>query len=84
MFYVYVLRSLDEKQSFYIGSTRDLRERLRLHNAGENKATKNRQWQVVYYEAYVSHQAATEREHQLKHHGKAKQSLMNRIKESLV
>ena len=83
MFYMYVLRSAEDKERFYLGSTRDLKRRLDSHNAGENRATRGCQWQLVYYEAYVSLDAAFKREHQLKHHGKAKQSLMQRIKASL-
>ena len=83
MNYVYVLQSEEDRERFYLGSTRDLKRRLESHNAGENKATKGSQWQLVYYEAYVSLNAAFQREHQLKHHGKAKQALMQRIKLSL-
>jgi len=34
MKYVYILRSIDG-ESFYTGSTDDLRSRLKKHNAGE-------------------------------------------------
>ena len=84
MFYVYVLRSCDDRKQFYHGSTRDLRRRLRSHNTGENKATKGCQWELVYYEAYRSLDAARKREHQLKYHGKTKQALMQRIRASLA
>ena len=83
MFYVYVLRCVDESERFYLGSTQDLKKRFASHNAGENKATKGCQWQLVYYEAYVSLDAARKREHQLKYHGRTKQALMQRIKSSL-
>ena len=83
MFYVYVLQSLTESSRFYIGSTKDLRVRLKSHNTGENTATKNHQWKLVYYEAYLTDSAARQREKQLKHHGKSKQALMHRIKASL-
>ena len=82
MFYVYVLKEM-ERERFYIGSTSDLRKRVAEHNQGKNQSTQNRQWQVVYYEAYLTKSAAYKREHQLKHHGKAKQTLMQRIKSSL-
>ena len=83
MFYVYVLRSYSNEARLYLGSTGDLRRRLESHNAGENRATQGSQWQLVYYEAYLADQAARQREQNLKHHGKAKQSLMQRIKKSL-
>ncbi len=83
MFYVYVLQSESDDSRFYPGSSKDLRQRLELHNLGENKATKGSQWQLVYYEAYVSLSAARQREHKLKYDGRAKRFLMQRIKESL-
>ena len=54
MFYVYCINSLDDNNRFYIGSTCDLRRRLEEHNAAKNRSTKNHQWKVVYYEAYVT------------------------------
>ena len=84
MFYVYVLQSAEDKERFYLGSTRDLKQRLRSHNEGENKATRGSQWKLVYYEAYISLEAARKREHQLKYHGRTKQALMRRIKQSLA
>jgi putative endonuclease len=83
MYYVYVLQSLDESKSFYIGYTSNLRIRLEQHNGGMNTSTKNKQWQIVYYEAYVSSTYARKREHKLKQHGKVKQLLLQRIQESL-
>ena len=83
MFYVYVLQSVDEDKVFYIGSTKDLKQRFASHNDGENTSTKNRQWRLVYYEAYVSMSAAREREQKLKKHGRSKQLLLERIKRSL-
>jgi putative endonuclease len=83
MFYVYVLQSESDNNKFYLGSSKDLRQRLESHNLGKNKATKGSQWQLVYYEAYVSLSAARQREHKLKYDGRAKRFLMERIKESL-
>ena len=82
MYYVYVLysKSLDE---FYLGSTEDLRRRLQQHLNGENTSTKKAtDWQVSYYEAYLSACAARRREANLKRSGKAYQSLKQRIRES--
>ena len=83
MFYVYVLQSESDKSRFYLGSTKDLKRRLKSHNQGENKATKGSQWQLVYYEAYITLTAARQREHKLKHDGRSRRFLMQRIKESL-
>jgi len=83
MFYVYCIQSLDDEERFYIGSTSDLRRRLEQHNTNENRSTKNHQWRVVYYEAYMTDHAARIREQKLKQHGNTKQALMQRIKASL-
>ena len=83
MYYVYVLQSKRDSDQFYLGSTVDLRQRLEQHNQGKVKTTQGHQWQLVYYEAYVTELAARDREHKLKHNGKARRFLMQRIKESL-
>ena len=83
MFYVYILQSIEDKERFYLGSTCDLKQRVKSHNQGENKSTKNSQWQLVYYEAFVSLKSARDREHKLKHNGRSKRFLMKRIRQSL-
>ena len=83
MYYVYVLQSLSDGSRFYLGWSSNLRKRLAAHNAGKNKATKGSQWRLVYYEAWFSEQAAIKREYKLKHDGRSKRRLMERIKASL-
>ena len=79
MHYVYLLYSR-KASKFYIGETKDLRRRLSQHNAGESFSTKSgRPWEVVYYEAYMSKQAAQTREKRLKQYGKGLAQLKNRI-----
>ena len=41
MFYVYLLKSLKDNRS-YVGYTQDLEARLKRHNNGQVKSTKNR------------------------------------------
>jgi len=66
MFYIYILQSKKDKQ-FYVGYTDDLRNRLKLHNAGRVESTKNRlPMKLVYYEACLNQQDATHREKYLK------------------
>ena len=81
MHYVYVIQN--ELGGFYLGCTSDLRKRLEDHNSGRNKSTKGETWNLVYYEAYVTFKAARKREHRLKRHGRSKQLLYERIKDSL-
>ena len=83
MYYVYVLKSENDESRFYPGSTKDLKQRLKSHNQGENKSTKGTQWQLVYYESYITLNAARQRKHKLKQDGRSKRFLMQRIKESL-
>ena len=83
MYYVYVLRSSEDRESFYLGYTSDLRKRVKEHNQGLNKSTRGKQWQLVYYEAYVRESYARKREQKLKHNRRMKQFLLQRILESL-
>ena len=66
MEYSYVL--LSEKDGrFYIGSTGDLRERLREHGKGRVRSTAYRRpLRLIYYEACLSADDARRRERYLK------------------
>ena len=83
MYYVYVLQSMDEDKIFYLGYSQNLRNRLASHNRGENTSTRNRQWQLVYYEAYITERFARHREAQLKKNRRMKQFLLKRVRDSL-
>lgn len=79
MYYVYLLLSKIHNQ-IYIGSTNDLRRRLREHNDGKENSTKRyRPWSLYYYEAYLSENHARMREKRLKHNGNAIRELKKRI-----
>ena len=82
MYYLYVL-FCNERRSFYVGSTRDLRRRIAEHKRGDVFTTRNSTWRLVYYEAYLTEKAARNREKRLKNHGRSKQLLLKRILESL-
>jgi len=81
MFYLYVLQN--QKNTFYIGSTPDLRRRLKEHNQGKCIVTRGKKWRVVYYEAYLTEAAVRYRESRLKNHGRSKQLLFERIQHFL-
>ena len=81
MYYVYVVKN--EKDEFYIGYSTNLEKRLAAHNAGGNQSTKNHQWELVYYEAYLNERYAHNREQALKRNRRMNKFLMDRIKESL-
>ena len=53
MNYVYILRSLEHPDRFYVGVTSDLRDRLQRHNAGEVRHTsKYAPWAIKTYVAF--------------------------------
>lgn len=83
MFYVYILKSTKD-ENLYLGSTNDLRRRLREHNNGEVISTKPRRpFELRYYEAYSSEKEARHREASLKKDGRALAQLKKRISQSL-
>lgn len=66
MFYIYILQSVNFG-TYYIGSTKDVSERLRKHNTGKVKSTKHKNpWEVVYQESFVTLSDARKRELYLK------------------
>ncbi len=53
MHYVYILQSIDEPDSFYVGVTADLRARLHRHNSGEvSHTSKFAPWRIKTYVAF--------------------------------
>jgi putative endonuclease len=82
MYYIYVLRSLIDKQ-LYTGYTDNLRNRFNLHNKGRVPSTKHRgPFELLYYEACINQQDATAREKFLKT-GMGKRYIKNRLKRFL-
>ncbi len=83
MYYVYILYSetLDKK---YIGSTDDLKKRLKEHNSGCSKFTKSGiPWMLLYYEAFISKYDALIEEKFLKS-GKGRDRLKYLLVKSLL
>jgi len=81
MYYVYVIQN--NKGTWYTGSTRDLRKRLREHNQGKSTWTKGKgEWKIIYYEACTQEQDARSREIYLKS-GMGKRYLKSRLKRFL-
>ena len=83
MFYLYFLKST--KSDFtYIGSTNDLKRRLKEHNSKTQLATKSyAPFKLIYYEAYASKSDAIIREKKLKQFGATIGHLKKRIRNSL-
>ena len=84
MYYVYVLISEGDKKWFYIGYSSNLKDRLKRHNSGKVKSTKNKKpFTLIYYEAFKSKADALVREKNLKTH-QQRDILKERIKNSLT
>ena len=83
MSWVYVLQCTSDEDRFYIGFTGDLEGRLSSHNGGHNRSTRGVTWRIVYCEAYMHERAARQRERILKHDGRSRRALMERIRDSL-
>jgi len=62
MHYVYILQSKKDTH-LYVGCTKDLKRRMKLHNSGKVGSTHTRLPLVlIYYEAYYNQNDAFERE----------------------
>ena len=66
MYYVYILKS-EKDLSYYIGQTKDLKDRIERHNSGRSKSTKFRiPWKLVYKESFNTRSEAVKREIEIK------------------
>jgi putative endonuclease len=71
MYYTYVLQSTKDS-NFYVGFTKDLKQRFEQHDKGFVEATKNRRpIKLIYYETCLNQSDAVRREKYLKtYHGR--------------
>jgi putative endonuclease len=66
MRYVYVIQA-GTNGSYYIGSSHNVKERLKRHNEGRSPYTKSKgNWRLVYVEEYETSGEATAREKEIK------------------
>ena len=76
-YYVYMLKSLEEKTVTYVGYTSDIKKRIKLHNLGNGaKFTRGRKWKLIYKEKFNSKKEAISREYYIKNN----RTLRNKIK----
>ena len=62
-----MLKSTGKKPVTYVGYTKDLKKRIRLHNNGKGaKFTRGRKWTLIYKEKYLSKSKAISREYYIK------------------
>ena len=66
-YYVYMLKSTNKKSVTYVGYTKNLQNRIRLHNIGKGaKFTRGRKWKLIYKEKYKTKSKAISREYYIK------------------
>ena len=77
-FYVYMLKSVEKKSVTYVGYTKDLKKRIRLHNNGKGaKFTRGRKWTLIYKEKLPSKGEAISREYYIKNHRSERNKIKN-------
>ena len=60
--FTYILKS-EYDGTFYYGSTKNLKERVKIHNSGKSRYTKGRRpWLLHYFEEYETRSEAMKRE----------------------
>ena len=78
---VYMLKSQGVKSVTYVGYTKNIKERLVLHNSGKGaKFTRGRTWKLIYKEIYNSKNKAISREYYIKKN----RTLRNKIKKNNI
>ena len=78
---VYMLKSQGVKSVTYVGYTKNIKERLVLHNSGKGaKFTRGRTWKLIYKEIYNSKNKAISREYYIKKN----RTLRNKIKNNNI
>ena len=66
-YYVYMLKSKNKNSVTYVGYTKNLQNRIRLHNIGKGaKFTRGRKWKLIYKEKYKTKSKAISREYYIK------------------
>jgi putative endonuclease len=65
-YYLYIIQS-SKDESYYVGTTQNLDDRLARHNHGRSKFTKAKcPWQFVYFEEYPDRSCAMKKEYAIK------------------
>ena len=78
-FYIYVLKSLKGKKVTYVGYTKNLKNRLKLHNSGKGaKFTRGRKWKLIYKEKFKTQRTAMAREYIIKKSRKLRKDIIKR------
>ena len=81
-YYVYVLKNTNKSRlTTYVGYTKNLKDRLRLHNKGAGaKFTRGRNLEIIYYEKYPTKKEAISREYYIKKNRKIRDQIKEKFK----
>ena len=79
-YYVYMLKIVGKKTTTYVGYTKNLKNRISLHNTGKGaKFTRGRKWKVIYKEKHSSKNKAISREYYIKKNRKLRNEIKNKF-----
>ena len=78
-YYVYMLRCISSKKKMtYVGYTKNLINRLYLHNSNKGaKYTKGNIWKIIYRKKFISKSNAMKYEYKLKNDTKKRLKIYN-------
>jgi putative endonuclease len=80
MFFVYIIKSIQEDW-YYVGLSKNILRRLKEHNDGKVRSTRSRRpYKLIYKETFKTRLEARIREKQLKN-GHRKKRLIEKIKD---
>ena len=81
VYYVYMLKSKSIKSVTYVGYTKDLKNRINLHNSGKGaKFTRGRKWMLIYKEKMKSKKEAISREYYIKKNKSLRKKIKDKYK----
>ena len=73
-----MLISRSNKPISYVGYTKDLKNRIMLHNSGKGaKFTRGRKWKLIYMEKFKSKSKAISREYYIKNNRTLRKKIKN-------
>ena len=76
-----MLKSKSIKSVTYVGYTKDLKNRINLHNSGKGaKFTRGRKWMVIYKEKMKSKKEAIAREYYIKKNKSLRKKIKDKYK----
>ena len=76
-----MLKSKSIKPVTYVGYTKDLKNRINLHNSGKGaKFTRGRKWMLIYKEKMKSKKEAISREYYIKKNKSLRKKIKDKYK----